>query len=350
MPMSADHAFEIPGADLGAVASWMDELGLGHGPLEAVQQLTGGTQNILVGFTRGGERYVLRRPPLHPRARSNDVLRREARLLAALNATEVPAPRFIAASTDEAVLGVVCYLMEAIDGVNLAGGLVEPYLGDLGARHEIGIAAVDGIAALARTDHVALGLEDFGRPERFLERQVERWSSELEGYDELEGYPGPAIPHLDQLAHWLGANVPTSSTTGLMHGDFHLANLLFGTDRARLAAIVDWEMATVGDPLVDLGWLLATWPGPDGLPVGPAMAFNHLDGFATPAELVARYEEQTGLDVGAIDFYVVLACFKLGIILEGTHARAFAGRADRGVGDLLHAITVALFDKAATLL
>ncbi len=348
--MSADDAPQIPGVDLGAVAAWMDELGLGHGSLDEVHQLTGGTQNILVGFSRAGARYVLRRPPLHPRARSNDVLRREARLLAALNDTEVPAPRFIAASTDEAVLGVVCYLMEAIDGVNLAGGLVEPYLGDLGARHEIGIAAVDGIAALARTDHVALGLADFGRPERFLERQVERWTTELLSYSELEGYPGPTIPHLEEVSGWLGANVPTSSTTGLMHGDFHLANLLFGTDRARLAAIVDWEMATVGDPLVDLGWLLATWPGPDGLPVGPAMAFNHLEGFATPAELIARYEEQTGLNVDAIDFYVVLACFKLGIILEGTHARTCAGRADHGVGDLLHAITVALFDKAATLL
>ena len=134
-----------------------------------------------------------------------------------------------------------------------------------------------------------------------------------------------------------------------MHGDYHLSNVLFRYDGPELAAIVDWEMCTVGDPLLDLGWMLATWPGPEGIAVGPAMGLTNYDGWATPADLVARYAERTTRDLSAVDWYTVLACFKLGIILEGTHARACAGKADRGVGDILHAITLALFAKARTL-
>lgn len=340
----------LPGVDLDRVREWLDELDFGSGPITDATSLVGGTQNILVRVSRDGFDGVLRRGPLHLRPASNDVLRREARLLGALNDTEVLAPRLLAADLDGDVLGVVSYLMTPVAGQNVAGGLPPSWGADPEQRHAMGLSAIDGLAVLAGVDHEAIGLADFGKPEGFLERQVTRWTSELDAYSNSDGYDGPEVPHLDLVTSWLGSHLPPASPPGIMHGDFHLANLLFSTEVPALTGIVDWEMATIGDPLVDLGWLLATWPGPKGLAVGPAMAFNDLAGFATDDELAARYAARTGRSIEHLPFYVVLACFKLGIILEGTHARAAAGRADRGVGDLLHAITVALFAKAAAVI
>jgi aminoglycoside phosphotransferase (APT) family kinase protein len=134
-----------------------------------------------------------------------------------------------------------------------------------------------------------------------------------------------------------------------MHGDYHLANVLFSPHAPELAAIVDWEMSTIGDPLIDLGWMIAMWPDEDRV-TGPAAGLGQYKGFPAPGELVARYAERTTRDMSAFDWYVVFACFKCGIILEGTHARAFAGKANKDVGDLLHSITLALFAKADTYL
>ena len=348
--MQDEALTDLPGVDLGLVEAWMDAASLGEGPLESVSLLAGGTQNILVRFERSGEAFVLRRPPLHLREASNDVLRREARLLEALNETAVRAPRLLLADPEASVLGVVSYLMSAIDGINVSSGLPGAWGEDPAARHRMGLSTIEQLAVLASIDHVALGGADYGRPEGFLQRQVDRWMRELASYDALEGYPGPDIRGLEDVAAWLPAHLPTTPQIGIMHGDFHLANLLFDPTEPELLGIVDWEMSTIGDPLVDLGWLLATWPGEGALAVGPAMAFNGLEGFATPAELIAHYAVCSGRSVDDVDFYVVLACFKLGIILEGTHARAFAGRADKAVGDLLHAITVALFEKALNLI
>jgi aminoglycoside phosphotransferase (APT) family kinase protein len=207
----------------------------------------------------------------------------------------------------------------------------------------------DGIAALGAVDHVAVGLEGFGRPEGYLERQVTRWRSHLESYAELEGYPGPEIPGVERVADWLERNRPVASAPGILHGDYHLANVMFRFDGPELAAIIDWELATVGDPLLDLGALLASWPDAEGrspLSVGQ----GSFAGLASSAELVERYRAQTTRRLDALDWYTVLACYRLGIILEGTHARACAGRADRQVGDLLHATTVALFERASSLI
>ena len=217
-------------------------------------------------------------------------------------------------------------------------------------RHQMGLSAIDAIAELGAIDHRAVGLADFGNPDGFHERQVERWMRELESYNELDGYPGPEIPRLDDVASWLDANRPASWQPGIMHGDYHLANVMYERQSAALAAVVDWEMCTIGDPLLDLGWWLSMWPGDGGIDVGPAMGLNTYDGFATGDELVARYAERSGRDLSAIDWYTVLACFKCGIILEGTHARACAGKADPGIGDILHAITLALFAKAVPLI
>ena len=332
--------------DLDAVAYWMDDAGLPSGPINNVETLSGGTQNILLRFERGGSRYVLRRGPEHLRPTSNDVMRREMRALGALAGSDVPHPALIAACPDETVLGgAAFYLMESVDGFNPTVLLPDPHASDASIRHEMGLRAVDALTALGAVDHSAAGLADLGKPDGFLERQVPRWLSELESYDRHVGYPGPDIPQLDEVAAWLDANRPASFTPGLSHGDFHLANLLYRYDGPDVAAIVDWEMCTVGDPLLDLGWLLVTWPVGEAASV--AGALGQAGGLAEPHELVARYAERTTRDLSAVKWYEVLAGFKLGIILEGTHARAFAGKAPTAVGDMLHATTLGLFERAA---
>lgn len=332
------------GVDLDAVASWMDGEGLGSGPITDVEALGGGTQNILVRFRRDGGDYVLRRPPLHKRPHSDETMRREARVLGALAGTDVPHPALVAAHPDTDLIGAAFYLMEPIDGFNPTTGLPEPHRSDAGMRHAMGLAMADAIAALGRVDHVEAGLDGFGRPDGYLERQVERWRSQLDGYSELDGYDGPDIPGVDVVASWLDANRPAMSPPGVIHGDFHLANVLFSPTGPELLAMVDWELSTVGDPLVDLGQLLATWPE-----AGDDQTLFRIDpweGFPDRDELIARYAAGSDRDLTAVPWYEVLACYRLGIILEGTNARAAAGKAPRDVGDLLHAVTLALFDRA----
>ncbi len=338
-------AIEPEYVDLERLCGWMDLQGLGSGILEDVVLLAGGTQNILLRFTRSGRAYVLRRPPRHLRNNSNETMRREARVLAAVAATDVPHPRFIAGCAETDVIGASFYLMEPVDGFNATTGLPEPHLSSPEMRHAMGLSMVEGAAALGAVDYRAVGLEGFGKPEGYLERQVARWQSHLDGYTKFDGYPGPKIPGLDRVARWLDDNRPDTFDAGIIHGDFHLANVMFCCDKPELAAIVDWELSTIGDPLLDLGWLLATWHDPDE-PLAGSIVVTPWSGFPRPAELIACYAERSTRDLAAIDWYVVLACYKLGIILEGTHARACAGKADKSTGDVLHATTVGLFERA----
>ncbi len=336
---------EFEGVDLRRLAEWMDSLGLEGAAIESPELLGGGTQNILLRFTRGGRTYVMRHPPPHKRKNSDETMRREARVLAAIAGSDVPHPPLIAACPDLDVLGSAFYLMEPVDGFNATQGLPPLHAGDASVRHRMGLSMVEGIAALARVDHEAVGLHDFGKPEGYLERQVARWRAQLESYGELEGYGGPDIPGVEDVARWLDDQRPASFEPGILHGDYHLANVMFRNDSGDVAAIVDWELSTIGDPLLDLGWLLATWPDAEGGGAGK-IGIQPWAGFATPDELVAHYRERSDRDVDAITWYAVLACYKLGIILEGTHARACAGKAPKATGDVLHATTVGLFEQA----
>lgn len=347
--------------DLDALAGWMDAQGIAGGAITDARALAGGTQNLLMRFTRGGRDYVLRRGPRHLRRASNDAMRREARVLQALAGSDVPHPAYVAGpgEPDTGVAGdAVFYLMAPVDGFNPTAGLPDLHAGDTGIQHRMGLEVAGAIARLGAVDHEAVGLADFGKPDGFLERQVPRWMSELEGYGDLDGYPGPDIPGLDEVAGWLDDNRPSSWRPGIMHGDYHLSNVMIAPDGPRVAAIVDWEMCTIGDPLLDLGWLLATWPigpgGADGTPGRPddqmasvvTGALGSVSGLPAPDEIVARYAESSDRDTSAIAWYTAMACFKLGIVLEGTHARACAGKAPKATGDLLHAITLGLFARA----
>ena len=336
--------------NLEAVTDWMSRQGLGEGPLEDISELSGGTQNIMLRFTRSGRPYVLRRGPRHLRPRSNTVILRETRVLAALAGTDVPHPGLIATCDDPGVLGdAVFYLMEPVDGFNAGEELPPLHAGDPKVRFGMGLSMADALAKLGAVDHVAVGLADFGKPAGFLERQVPRWLSELESYSEFENYPGPDIPGVDDVAKWLEQGRPSAWTPGIMHGDYHAANVMFSRTGPEVVAIVDWEMCTIGDPLLDLGWLLATWRQADGTSV-----FGHtlteLGGLASSEDLLERYAANTTRDLSHINWYTVLACFKLGIVIEGTLARACAGKAPKEVGDQLHAATLRLFEQALTLM
>ena len=344
--MSGDAPADLEGlVELDALVRWMDACGLGSGPLERVERLSGGTQNVLVRFVRGDASYVLRRPPRHLRPASNANLLREARVLGALTGRGVPAPALVAACPDESVLGAAFFLMQPVEGFTVSGEL--PPVSDA-ERHRMGLSAIEGIAAVAALDHEEIGLADFGRPEGFLERQVPRWLRELDSYSSLDGWSRASYPDVSHIAAWLADAVPATFRPGIVHGDFHAGNLLFARDTAELAAILDWEMATVGDPLLDLGWFVATWPS-DSAPYLAAAAptLAAAGGLATRGELVEHYAAHSVRSVDAIDWYAVLACFKLSIVLEGTYARACAGKADRAVGELLHEIAGALVQQAA---
>ena len=324
--------------------------GLGDGPIDTISAITGGTQNIMLRFTRSGREYVLRRGPLHLRPVSNSVILRETRVLRALAGTDVPHAALIAVCEDTSVLGdAVFYLMEPVDGFNAGAGLPAPHATNSDIRHAMGLSMAGAAARLGAVDHVAVGLADFGKPDGFLERQVPRWFSELESYSKFDNYPGPDIGDVDAVATWLRERQPSTFTPGIMHGDYHAANVMFAPHGPDVAAIVDWEMCTIGDPLLDLGWMLATWYRPGLEPVLPN-EFMTAGGLATPAELVEHYGRNTDRDLSNINWYAVLACFKLGIILEGTNARAAAGLAPREIGDTLHTATVRLFDRALTIM
>lgn len=261
----------MTGIDLPAVAAWMDQHGLARGPIEDCESIGGGTQNILIRFRRGATDYVLRRGPLHLRPSTNEVLRREIRVLTALAPTDVPHPRLIAGCPDETVLGSVFYLMEPVSGFNPEVSLPPFHADDARVRHAMGLAAVDALARLGAVDHRAIGLADFGKPDGFLQRQVPRWLKELDSYSRFDNYPGLDIAGVDDVARWLETHRPETYVPGIMHGDYHLANLMFRPDGPDVAAIVDWEMCTIGDPLLDLGWLLASWPGDDGIGIGSGL-------------------------------------------------------------------------------
>jgi len=346
---------QTPGGDqdweqlvpLAALIAWMDARCLGEGPIEHPRLLPGGTQNILLRFMRGGREFVLRRPPKHLRANSNETMRREARVLGALAGTDVRHPALIAASPEEDVIGAAFYLMAPVEGFLPRDEMPALHAADPAIRHRMGLEMADAIAALGKVDYRAKGLEGLGKIDGYLERQVPRWRAQLESYAEHAGWPGPAgLPGVDRIGAWLEAHKPKDFRPGLIHGDFHFGNVLFRRDGPELAAMVDWELTTLGDPLVDLGGLLSGWPE-DGAETGPVKPWT---GFPTRAEIIERYARASGRDVSDVLWFEVLACYKIGCILEGTYARACAGKAPKVTGDYLHASTIGLFEKALAMI
>jgi aminoglycoside phosphotransferase (APT) family kinase protein len=327
--------------DVGRLEVWVGDRLPGAGePLE-VERISSGASNEMFELRRGGGRWILRRPPRHGVAPgAHDVLR-EVRVLRALDGTPVPHPRPLLVCDDPSVIGAPFYVMERIDGFTPREPLPPPFDADLGARHAMGIALVDGLAALALVDWRAAGLEGFGRPQGFLERQVGRWLSQLERYRTRE------LPGLDRVAHWLEERRPPMGEPAIIHGDYQFVNVMFAHGApARLAAIVDWEQSTIGDPLLDLGWLLAGWSEE-----GEELRFGSKylpdrRGFPTRDELADRYASRTGRDLGRLDYYVVLSLFKLACVLEGSYYRFVTGRSDNPLHERMGPLVLELVEQA----
>lgn len=343
-PAFWDHA-AMEDASRARLEQWLNASGIGSGTISAVRPLSGGTQNILYRLTIGRADLVLRRPAVHARPEAEQTIRREAQVLESLAATAVPHPRFRGHCADRDVIGAAFLITDAVDGFNAAVGLSEAALANPRVRRRMGLAMVEGIAALAAVDPVAVGLAGFGKLDTFIERQVPRWQKQLDGYAQFADWPGPGgLDGVAVLGTWLDGHRPEHWQRGLMHGDFHIGNVLFGPDGA-LTAILDWELSTLGDPLLDLGRLLAAWPDPDGS--GPlSLKVEPWDAFPVREELIAHYAACTGRAMDDLVWFEVLACYKLAIILEGTFARACAGLAGRDVGERLHEGAVGLIGRA----
>ena len=246
---------------------------------------------------------------------------REVRLLEALARTDVPHPRLVAFCSDADVTGAPFLVMEFVEGFSPVGRLPEPFESDQQLRRSIGFGMAEALAKVSNVNWRDIGFEGFGKPDGFLKRQVSRWMGQLARYQTRE------IPHLDELARWLEDNRPSQGATGLMHGDYSFPNVMFAGDLpVRMAAIVDWESCTIGDPLLDLGHLLAGWC--DRGETRTYLRDINWSGMPTRDELAARYAELTGLSVDHIEYYRALALFKLAIILEGAYSRVIQGQND----------------------
>jgi aminoglycoside phosphotransferase (APT) family kinase protein len=294
--------------------AFLDDAGWGSGPLTAVP-IGDGHSNVTYELIRGEARGVLRRPPRPPfPASAHDVLR-EAKILRALSAAGLSVPRVLAASDDPAILGVPFFLMEHVAGQVF--GPLEQAPGPAAGR-SISEAAVDGLVAVHAVDIEVESLRDLGRPDGYLERQVRRFASIWQERRTRD------LPELDRVQSWLSEHLPNSAGRALVHGDYRLGNLMFSAeDSPRLLAMLDWEMATLGDPLADLGYLCATWAQPDDIdnPLWELSAVTRLPGFLTRGELRERYARLSGREVGGLRWYEVLALWKAAVFLESSYRR-----------------------------
>jgi aminoglycoside phosphotransferase (APT) family kinase protein len=305
--------------DVDRLASWMDAQGLEPGAPIEHRFISGGTQNDIYEIRRGDLHGALRIPPPEAPAPRDDGIMREWRIIDALRGTDVPHTEAIAACDDRSVLGRAFYLMGFVDGWSPMGvdDWPAPFDTDLPARQGLAYELVEGIALLSRVDWKAKGLDTLGRPDGFHERQVERWTAFL---DRIKGRE---IPGFDEAAAWLRAHKPLDYIPGLMHGDYQFANVMYRHGGpARLAAIVDWEMGTVGDPKLDLAWVVQSWPEDTSGGDGTVGGYVDMTGMPSRSEVLARYAQVSGRQVDDIDYYCVLARWKLAVVLEQGFQRA----------------------------
>jgi aminoglycoside phosphotransferase (APT) family kinase protein len=328
MSVSSELPADVPGIDVPRLAAWLAETLPGDGTITAVALIAGGRSNLTYGLTlAGGRRIVLRRPPLgHVLPTAHDMAR-EHRVLSALAVgSGVPVPAPLAFCADEAVIGAPFYLMDFVEGRVLrtledAADLTPEQARELSER------LAEALAAIHLVDVAAAGLADFGRPTGYIARQLKRWGQQWERSAEAIKATGTErdLPEYARLVGRLAERLPADGAARLVHGDFRLDNALVRLrPRPEIAAVVDWEMSTLGDPLADLGLTLCYWAdaGDDErlrLPVGATV--TAAPGFFSRREFTDRYAELTGFDLADLDFYVAFACFKLAVILEGIHAR-----------------------------
>ena len=296
----------------------------GAAPPLSFERISGGRSNLTYGVTdAGGRRWALRRPPLGKRLASAHDMAREHRILAALSPTDVPVPPVVALCEDEDVNGAPFYVMDFVDGPILRtrqeaeAGFAEA------ERRAIGERVVDALVAIHAVDPDSVGLGELGKREDYVARQLHRWHGQWEKSKTRE------VPLVDEVHRRLARRIPEQGRATIVHGDYRLDNMILSS-QGEIAAVVDWELCTLGDPLADVGMLLVYWsePGDELMPLfdPPTTA----SGFPNRDFVRARYAELSGRDLGEIDFYVALACWKLAVILEGVFSRYAAGQYGKG--------------------
>ena len=322
--------------------AFLDARGIGAGRLEA-ERIGEGHSNITFLVRRGEARVVLRRPPRPPLPPSAHDVLREARLLRALEGTPVRVPRVLAACDDESVLGVPFYVMEEMHGSVITSD-IPAALDEPGERRRLGEELVDRLAEIHSVDWRACGLEGFGKPSGYLERQLRRFGGLWEHNRTRD------LPVVEEVGEWLGANLPDSPPATIVHGDYRLGNVMVADSApARLVAIFDWELSTIGDPLADLGYFTITWAqagDPEDMSFSSHTAATRRDGFMTREELIARYEERSGRSMSALNWYQALAMWKAAVFMEGNYRRFTMGSSDDDYLALFDEGVPALAEKA----
>ncbi|MGV0737441.1 phosphotransferase family protein [Mycobacterium syngnathidarum] len=300
------------GVDAAAVACWLTDLGVEHAAPLRYQRIGLGQSNLTYRVTDASDRsWVLRRPPLgHLLASAHDVVR-EARIIAGLADTDVPVPRIFGVTTDS---DVPLVLMEFVDGLvvdtmTVAEGLSPQH------RRAIAESMPRTMARIHAVDLERTGLADLASHKPYAQRQLKRWSAQWEQSKTRE------LPALDDLTRRLATAIPEQREISLVHGDFHLRNLITARDTGAVVATLDWELSTLGDPIADMGTLLTYWPEP-GESTGADFAPSTLQGFPSRAAMAKLYLDETGRDPAALQYWHVLGLWKLAIIAEGVMRRA----------------------------
>jgi aminoglycoside phosphotransferase (APT) family kinase protein len=322
--------------------AFLDEHGIGEGRVEA-ERIGEGHSNFTFLVRRGDARVVLRRPPRPPLPPSAHDVLREARLLRALESTDVRVPRVLAVGEDESVLGVPFYVMEEVHG-SVVTSDVPPALDTEEGRRRLCEELVDALVEIHAVDWRACGLEGYGKPTGYLERQVRRFTG-LWDYNKTR-----EVPVVEDVRDWLADNLPESPESTIVHGDYRLGNVMVaGEPPARLVAIFDWELSTIGDPLADVGYLTVTWAqgdDPADTTFARLSAATRKPGFMTREELTARYEEGSGRSVSTLNWYQALAMWKAAVFMEGNFKRYTLGASDDPYLALFDEGVPALAEKA----
>ena len=302
------------------LTEWMDAEGLEVGAPVEVGYISGGSQNDIYEVTRGDIHAALRMPPRTAPAARDEGIMREWRIIDALRGSDIPHTPAIAACSDQSVLGRAFYLMGFVDGwspMTTMGKWPEPFASDTEARTGLAYQLIEGAALMANFDWRGNGLEGLGRPDGFHERQVDRWT------EYLNRVKGRELPGFDETATWLRAHKPIDFIPGLMHGDYQFANVMYEDGApAKLAAIVDWEMGTVGDPKLDLAWVVHSWPEDTSSGEGTVGGYVDMSHLPSRTQVLQHYVDVSGRQVDDIDYYCVLAKWKLGVMLEQSFQRA----------------------------
>ncbi len=305
-----------------------------------VDRLGDGHSNLTFLVSRGPDRWVLRRPPRGDILPGTHEMHREFNVMRALfdAGSPVPVPEAIDLCRDESFIGAPFYLMGYVDGVVVRGGIPSALQGD---ERGIGFELADKLADIHAVDWRAIGLSDMARkPEGFLARNLKRMQ---ELYDAVRHRD---VPSIDEVGEWLRAHQPEQRDVTLTHGDYKLDNVMLGPDKpARIVAVVDWEISTIGDPLVYLGWMLYFSPERDSSAPSPVDAAP-AEGYPTRAEIAQRYAERSGRDLGDLRFYCAFAGWKIAIIMEGSNFRFKQGHADDSMFAALDAGVPALAQRS----